>query len=125
MLQYSACCATSLVQFPGVLFWISIGSKTDGPQRTPSSTKCDGNAKGGGGSAVGKVFANNANVDAVIKGDATVTVTGGTIEAIKVNEFYGDNCVKGTTKLICEDSYAAIATGFATVEKPAAYKSDK
>lgn len=76
------------------------------------------------GGTVNAVIANSATANTSIEGSVTVTVSGGTITSIGVTDFgEGNTGVKGTTKLICEDSYAAIATGFATVEKPAAYKT--
>ena len=68
------------------------------------------------GGTVGKIVANNENKDAVIKGGATVTVTGGSVNEIAVNLYDGNDCVDGTTKLICTEAYQALSTGFETVE---------
>lgn len=100
---------TSVTVEGGVIANVYGGGNGGGNGILTISGNATVNIKGG---TIGKVFANNANVDAVINGNVTVNITGGTIEEIAVNEFYGDNCIKGTITLNCDDSYRAIAKNF-------------
>ena len=76
------------------------------------------------GGTVNHVIANGATAWGQVRGNITVTVTGGTIADIAVKSFGdGNTAIEGTTALLCKEEYRTLANGFATVsdlpEEPA------